>query len=190
MNMKNNILFKTKLEELRNKFQIRKRNIPKLINPNLNPIYDDVYFEGVEWLNQLSYTDDIMFKIEQQNKVLANSKKFMYQEIDRIKTSYSENGWDGVDAQAVSQAAINDAKTFIENLPDDVLAPTAVRLAADGEINFLWKLSNFKLDLGMYGDNTYSYFGKTTFSEKFYGDDKLISENLPEDVLSFISYKY
>ena len=35
-----------------------------------------------------------------------------------------------------------------------------ISLATDGEINFFWNLVNFRLDLGFFGDGTYSYYGE------------------------------
>lgn len=42
------------LQALRELHQQRKSEKPKLINPVPNPIYDDIYKEGVAWLDSLA----------------------------------------------------------------------------------------------------------------------------------------
>ena len=64
-----------------------------------------------------------------------------------------------------------------------------ITLASDGEINFLWILPNFRLDLGIYGDGSYSYYGKTSGGEEFIADETPIDENLPEEILALITNK-
>ncbi len=48
-----------------------------------------------------------------------------------------------------------------------------IRLAHDGEINFLWDSNNCHVDLGFYGTGTYSYFGCNAQGVK------VLDENIP-----------
>ena len=68
---------------------------------------------------------------------------------------------------------------------DDVHAPY-ISLATDGEINFLWMLPHLRLDLGFYGDGTYSYYGKTAVGDGFLVDDASVCTPLPEQLLQLI----
>jgi hypothetical protein len=95
-------------------------------------------------------------------------------------------GWDGADGKAPSQAAVRDAECFTRILVhDDVYAPS-ISLATDGEINFFWMLPHFRLDLGFYGDGTYSYYGTTTTGDEFLADEVSISTPLPAQILQLI----
>ena len=96
------------------------------------------------------------------------------------------HGWDGAEGKAPSHAAVTDAERFTCILArDDVYAPH-ISLATDGEINFLWMLPHLRLDLGFYGDGTYSYYGKTAAGDEFLVDDASVCTPLPEPLLQLI----
>jgi len=96
------------------------------------------------------------------------------------------HGWDGAEGKAPSHAAVTDAERFTRILMrDDVYAPH-ISLATDGEINFLWMLPHLRLDLGFYGDGTYSYYGKTAAGDEFLVDDASVCTPLPEQLLQLI----
>ena len=96
------------------------------------------------------------------------------------------HGWDGADGKAPSQATVRDAECFTGLLGhDDIYAPS-ISLATDGEINFFWMLPHFRLDLGFYGDGTYSYYGMTTTGDEFLADEVSISTPLPAQILQLI----
>lgn len=95
------------------------------------------------------------------------------------------DGWDDANGKAASKQAINDAENFIRQLFPYVKEPI-ITLAADGEINFLWILPDFRLDLGVYGDGSYSYYGKTSSGEEFIVDENSLDEKLPEKIMAFI----
>ncbi|MCK9398117.1 MAG: hypothetical protein M0Q44_21335 [Methylobacter sp.] len=98
------------------------------------------------------------------------------------------DGWDDANGKAASRQAIDDAENFIRQLFPDVKEPI-ITLAADGEINFLWILPNFRLDLGVYGDGNYSYYGKMSSGEEFIADENSLDEKLPEKIMAFITDK-
>jgi hypothetical protein len=96
------------------------------------------------------------------------------------------HGWDGADGKAPSQAAVRNVECFTRlSVHDDVYAPS-ISLAADGEINFFWMLPHFRLDLGFYGDGTYSYYGTSTAGDEFLADEVLVSTPLPARILRLI----
>jgi hypothetical protein len=101
--------------------------------------------------------------------------------------TYSD-GWDDANGKAASRQAIDDAENFIRQLFPDVKEPI-ITLATDGEINFLWILPEFRLDLGVYGDGSYSYYGKTSNGEEFIADENSLDERLPEKIMAFITDK-
>ena len=97
------------------------------------------------------------------------------------------NNWDGNGAKAASLEAINDAETFIWILLKySIIHSPIISLAADGEINFLWILPGFRLDLGVYGDTTYSYYGKTLNGKEYLADDVDIKQRLPGHIINLI----
>ena len=66
--------------------------------------------------------------------------------------------------------AYKDAILFLKVLPTGSLLPS-IGFADDGEVNFSWKQNGIHIDLGFYGDGTYSYFAKDSEGNKYYGDD-------------------
>jgi hypothetical protein len=96
-------------------------------------------------------------------------------------------GWDGYRAKIPAATAIDEAEQFTSNvLPaDDFQLPT-VTAAADGEVNFSWKNSLGYIDLGFYGDGSYSYYAKTAVGHEFMSDESSLTEHLPEQVLTII----
>ncbi|WP_442498238.1 hypothetical protein [Methylobacter sp. sgz302048] len=97
------------------------------------------------------------------------------------------DGWDEANGKAASRQAVNEAEKFVWQLSPDIREPM-ITLAADGEINFLWDSPDFKLDLGIYGDGSYSYYGKTSNGAEFIADEKMIDDKLPDEILAFINH--
>ena len=104
----------------------------------------------------------------------------------REKSTY-DNNWDGNGAKKASQATISDAEKFIRILlkSTPIHAPI-ISLAADGEINFLWVLDDFRFDLGFYGDKTFSYYGKKSDGAEFMSDETNITDSLPSEIINLI----
>jgi hypothetical protein len=97
------------------------------------------------------------------------------------------DGWDGAEGQAASRSAVNDAETFARSfLHDDELTKPIISLAADGEIAFLWALPDIRLDLGVYGDGTYSYYGRSSTGKEYMSDEESIDAPLPDELLKLI----
>ena len=54
--------FGKRMRELRARYKNRQQQKRKLINPVKNPRYDDVYYEGIAWLDSLageSFSEDV-----------------------------------------------------------------------------------------------------------------------------------
>ena len=85
-----------------------------------------------------------------------------------------------------SDQAFKDAETFIEYLKDiDVIEPR-ITIAKDKEINFCWHDIGIYIDLGFYGDKTYSYFAKNKSGRKYYGDNLSIERGIQRRILNII----
>jgi len=98
---------------------------------------------------------------------------------------YSKN-WDGTGAIPPTVQAINDAENFLRALLGMEVPTPHISLAADGEINFLWKLKDITLDLGFYGDQTYSYYGKDNDGKEYVEDGAFIGDFLPEEMVNLL----
>ncbi|MGO0702708.1 hypothetical protein [Pseudomonas paracarnis] len=105
----------------------------------------------------------------------------------RQMTDY-EQDWDGYGALAPAAQAADDAEFFaIYNLRRrDTRAPK-ISAASDGEINFSWKNEKGLIDLGFFGDGSYSYYAKLSTGEEFISDESGIKEALPSELLKIIT---
>lgn len=99
------------------------------------------------------------------------------------------DGWDGDGGKSPSKAAISEAEKFARLLSFDKVYTPHISLASDGEINLLWILHDFRLDLGFYGDGTYSYYGRTADGEEFMADDQPFDKVLPDQIIQLIRKK-
>lgn len=97
-----------------------------------------------------------------------------------------EDGWDGGHAKAPHSTTVRDAELFARLLFSVETSPPHVSLATDGEINFLWRLPSIRLDLGFYGDGTYSYYGCSSTGEEFLADEMSIHTLLPQRLLHLL----
>ncbi|MEB3438218.1 hypothetical protein [Pseudomonas sp. A2] len=98
-----------------------------------------------------------------------------------------EPGWDGYAAKVPAGSAIDEAEQFASSvLPTGDFQLPAVTAAADGEVNFSWRNLQGYIDLGFYGDGSYSFYAKTAAGEEFMSDESSVTEQLPEQVLKII----
>ena len=56
--------------------------------------------------------------------------------------------------------AFIDAQNFVSAWPSEGIPMPNVGLADDGEVNFLWEGSGLHVDLGFFGDGTYSCYAR------------------------------
>ncbi|UJJ30245.1 hypothetical protein [Halopseudomonas maritima] len=94
-----------------------------------------------------------------------------------------EAGWDGYDGVAPTSKAIDDAERFvIGHLYAFEKRRPRISPASDGEVNFCWRGEGHLLDLGFYGDGTYSYYAKLADGREFFNDDAPVDALLPEEI--------
>ena len=84
------------------------------------------------------------------------------------------------------EPAFADARSFIWRLPPCPVRLPNIGVADDGEVNFLWDSDGIYIDLGFYGDGTFSYFARAEDGQKFYGDDLSASGILPGNLVNLI----
>jgi hypothetical protein len=96
------------------------------------------------------------------------------------------DGWDGLVAKVPTRKAINDAEIFARNLMRNKVVVPHISLATDGEINFFWKKGGIVVDLGFFGDGTYSYYAKGLNGEEFMEDDIPSEQKLPQSIIDLL----
>ncbi len=92
------------------------------------------------------------------------------------------DGWNGPDSIGPSDKAREEAEQFANSLDLDAIHPPEIGLADDGEINFFWDVNNLYLDLGFFGNGTYSFYAKLPNGEEIIEDSALITQPLPENI--------
>lgn len=86
-----------------------------------------------------------------------------------------------------SNQAFEDAKSFILTLPLTKITKPSIHVAADGEVNFQWSGSDFKIDLGFYGNGKFSFYAAKSGRAPIIGDEILADSGLSNDLISFAS---
>lgn len=99
-----------------------------------------------------------------------------------------DDGWKGPESVAATRQAREDAEAFARILFEraNVLSPR-IGMAADGEISFFWKSPRVVVNLGFFGDGTYSYFAQTPQGDSFSDDAALATQALPEGLLALLT---
>ena len=98
------------------------------------------------------------------------------QRIEDIRRSRSKLQFD----EWPNSRAFFDAIRFAKSLRGMDLLPT-ISVADDGELNFLWDSGTLHVDLGFYGDGSYSYYARDAEGKEFFGDNVPCS-HLPSDL--------
>ena len=86
-----------------------------------------------------------------------------------------------------SPQAWRDARTFVLNLPKSLVHLPNIGLAADGEINFLWKQGGLHIDLGLYGSGTFSYYARDESGREYFENARSAVDGLPSEVASLVT---
>lgn len=84
--------------------------------------------------------------------------------------------------------AIEDAQKFMYNREHlDICHPCVPNISwsNDGELNFWWDDAEIYVDLGFYGDGTYSLYAKAGDKE-WVIDDAPADETLPGEILEYL----
>ena len=86
---------------------------------------------------------------------------------------------------APKEAAFQDAKSFVLTLPLTQIIKPSIHIAGDGEVNLEWKGQDFHIDLGFYGDQTFSYYATKSGQKPLLGDDIPIKNGIPKELIDF-----
>lgn len=78
----------------------------------------------------------------------------------------------------LNENAIDDAIVFLQQLLPGTKQPT-VEVQFDGEIELYWAKDYLELQVGFYGDGTYSFYAK---NNKL--DDTISGDNIPVNIIS------
>ena len=89
-------------------------------------------------------------------------------------------------SRASLERALDDAERFVNAWPEAPVAEPDVGLVGDGEVNFLWKHNGAHVDLGFFGDGTYSYFAKDSQGNRYPGDDVPAERGLVQSLLEIL----
>ena len=89
-------------------------------------------------------------------------------------------------AECPLDRAFDDAEEFVTAWPSVALQMPNVGLAEDGEVNFLWEGRGLHVDLGFYGDGTFSYFARDPGGLRYAGDDVAAVLGLPADLIAIL----
>ena len=115
---------------------------------------------------------------------VAIANKDLIRELDELHHSGEANVYPG--GKRPADAAFDDARRFIENLPPLTIRPE-ISMVVDGEINFSWKTNDVYIDLGFYGDGEGgSYFAEVSSGRKYYCDS-FPPDELPKAIARLIA---
>ena len=123
------------------------------------------------------------------NKVISIADRSLSTELlahlRKLRLTPEEERWPG--AHWPSDSAFRDAEDFIKTLPLASLPLPRIVLASDGEISFLWEDGGVQVDLGFYGNTTYSYFAQARDGQKLHGEAIPASSGLPPEVAALFA---
>ncbi|MCY4524691.1 MAG: hypothetical protein OXB84_08135 [Halobacteriovoraceae bacterium] len=137
---------------------------------------------GVEAIEILRTLVDL--NLHAQKSVTLGTQTRLLNEIESLKTGFSEEGWDGYDALPISPEATNSAMAFAQQLPDAIVTPE-ITPENDGGVSFDW--SNGK-DL-MFSISVLSrniIYAGIIGSQKFHGESPFVRE-IPENVVKVLT---
>ena len=108
-------------------------------------------------------------------------------QLRKLREMPEDDRWPG--ATWPTPEAFEDAWVFIKRLPLMDIQIPEIRLAHDGEINFLWDSNNCHVDLGFYGTGTYSYFGRNAQGVEVLGEDVPADSSLATPIMGLLTGK-
>jgi hypothetical protein len=111
--------------------------------------------------------------------------KDLFDRLKDLKTKYSSVWLPG--SLIPNESAFEDARNFVRTLPLMQILNPSIHVAADGEVTFEWKQDNFHIDLGFYGDNTFSYYATKTGQQPLFGDDIPVERGIPKELVDVAS---
>ena len=113
-------------------------------------------------------------------------RSLLLERLHKWQQTPEENRFPGADWPI--PVAFEEAERFIQNLlPARMCVLPDIYVAHDGEVNFLWKDNGLHIDLGFYGDGTYSYYARDSKGAEYGDDDLKIDQELDEDLVSLLT---
>ena len=82
--------------------------------------------------------------------------------------------------------AFKDAEAFILKLPLNRTGMPTINIASDGEVNFCWSGGPTRVDLGFFGNGTYSYYAQSGQDEST-GENIKAQDDVPTELLKIAS---
>lgn len=121
--------------------------------------------------------------------IVSDTELKLHQEL----SSYAqlEDNWDGEGAKAPSQAAIDDALSFLERMPSNIPLPYPEE-GKEGDVGIYWDNPKAKVftEVSFEGNGTFSYFAvhgvPSEIIEKFGRDNLDVSQPWPEKFLQIL----
>ncbi len=140
-----------------------------------SPGQDPLFVSGTDSHSHLFISLELEERLKELSTRLETLRKFAQED------NSSDIDWP-------SEQACKDAELFIRLLPLSEIVSPNIYFAHDGEINFLWKRQNDELhvDLGFYGDGTYSFFATNNSREELMDDMVKISDGLPDKLIDML----
>ena len=106
--------------------------------------------------------------------------------LSRLDALYNGDRFPGADFP--TEQALMDARRLVLAFPLETIHSPYIAFAHDGEINFLWQSSFWQkdgesesplhIDLGVYGDKTYSYYMRDSKGVEYMADDQKVEGGL------------
>ncbi|RON97142.1 hypothetical protein BK672_02275 [Pseudomonas fluorescens] len=97
------------------------------------------------------------------------------------------DGWAGYESRKPDDRSIKEAEAFackVLNTP--LILEPIISSATDGEVSFFWESSHITLDLGFYGDGSFSFYAKTEDGDEFFGDNYSLDSELPQKIFEHL----
>ena len=97
------------------------------------------------------------------------------------------DGWAGYESRRPDERSIREAEAFAcKILHTPSMLEPIITSATDGEVSFFWESSHITLDLGFYGDGSYSFYAKTDDGHEYFGDNYTLDMDLPTEVFEHL----
>ena len=113
-------------------------------------------------------------------------RRILLARLNILRETPAENRFPGADWP--TPHAFDEAERFIGDLPLATMRSLpAIYAAHDGEVNFLWKNNDLHVDLGFYGDGTYSYYARGSDGRELMGDDLKTNQGLDDELVKLLT---
>lgn len=100
-----------------------------------------------------------------------------------------KDGWNSSESIKPKSTTIQDAQQLARDILSKRIVSPTISLSDDGEISFYWDEQQYILDVGVFGDGSYSYYYKDTNGNELFADDKSIKNILEDEIIRMIEIK-